>query len=331
MTKSRQIPMQGLETFRTQIAGRMEPPAVNESEAVEIPIGLLKAASWNARRHFDPTDLQGLGLDMLENGQIHAIMVRPMGKGFEVVVGERRLRAARIVQMPSLRANIRKLTDREARRIGLSENLQRENLNDFEETIGWLDLLALEFESLPEFEAFCQKDEESRLGVARVLYRFANESKGLSKINHNVMVKKTRLVSGTEFEKIIIAAFQNWVGMTWKSFVSNRLPILNLPKDLQDVMYRGELDYTKARELARITDYKARAELLERVLQLNMALTQIKELVATTIQKPTSEVDQFQVKFNKRLKSLTRKTVTLTENKQHRLEQLLAEIEDILS
>jgi ParB family transcriptional regulator, chromosome partitioning protein len=331
MTKSRQIPMKGLETFRTQIAGRMEPPAINEAEAVELPIGLLEAAPWNARRHFDPTDLHGLGLDMLENGQIHAIMVRPIGERFEVVVGERRLRAARMVQMPNLRANIRKLTDREARRIGLSENLQRENLNDFEETIGWLDLLALEFETLPEFEVFLQAESNPRLAVSRVLYRFANESKGLLKINHNVMVKNKRLVSGTELETIITAAFKNWVGMTWKSFVSNRLPILNLPNDLQEVMYRGELDYTKARELARVTDAKMRAELLERVLQLNLALTQIKELVAKATQQSAPEVDQFQANFNKRIKSLTRKTVTLTKVKQQRLEQLLAEIEDILS
>ena len=119
--------------------------------------------------------------------------------------------------------------------------------------------------------------------------------------------------------------------MTWKSFVSNRLPILNLPNDLQEVMYRGELDYTKARELARVTDEKTRAELLERVLQLNLALTQIKELVVKAIQLSAPEVDPFQANFNKRLKTLTRKTVNLTKTKQQRLEQLLAEIEDILA
>ena len=62
----------------------------------------------------------------------------PRDGGFEIVVGERRFRAAKLVGLPTLKATVRELNDVAAQRVSLAENLGREDLNAFEETVGLL-------------------------------------------------------------------------------------------------------------------------------------------------------------------------------------------------
>ncbi|NJK43440.1 MAG: ParB/RepB/Spo0J family partition protein [Pleurocapsa sp. SU_196_0] len=154
----------------------------------DLPVSLLDPAPWNARRFFDVKQLQILGVDMLENGQIHPITVRQIGERFEVVVGERRMRAAAMIGMTMLRAHVRSLEDREARRIGLAENLQREDLNPYEETLGWLDLLALELDLAPSFQIFMQGDEHASLRRSTRAARLHKEGlRHKQGTDHNVM------------------------------------------------------------------------------------------------------------------------------------------------
>ncbi len=334
MTKTkRHIDFSAIDTYRDNIAQSEPLKSLSPLEPVnDLPISQLDPAPWNARRYFDPEQIRLLGQDMLENGQIHSIMVRPTDNGrFEVVVGERRLRAAQAAGMPTLKANIRQLSNREARRIGLSENLQRENLNDYEETTGWLDLIALEFEALPEFKLFLKEQEEPRFAVARVLVRFQNEYRGKSKTTNNVIGKIQRLVTGTPLETIIQDVFKNAIGLTWESFVINRLPILALPQDLQEVMNRGELEYTKAKELSKIKDPKTRADLLERVLQLSLPLTQIKTLVSQALKALIPALPPSLPKLRPRVQTIAKQIDTLPEKKRQQAEALLKQLERLFS
>jgi len=89
---------------------------------------------WNPRKAFDSEALQALAEDIRQNGLINAVTVRPKGKSkYELVAGERRLRAFRLLGRVTIPAKVRELTDEQVLDIMLAENLQRVDLNPIEE------------------------------------------------------------------------------------------------------------------------------------------------------------------------------------------------------
>ncbi len=67
--------------------------------------------------------------------------------------------------------------------------------------------------------------------------------------------------------------------MSWESFVSSRLPLLDLPEGVINALRQGRIEYTKASAIARIKDSSQRQALLEEAIQENLSLTQIKERI----------------------------------------------------
>ncbi|MCW6048485.1 ParB/RepB/Spo0J family partition protein, partial [Enterobacter hormaechei subsp. xiangfangensis] len=78
-----------------------------------------------------------------EKGLLQPLVVRPKGEGYELVAGERRLRAAEMAGLKEIPVIIRDLTDQEAMEVALVENLQREDLTPLEEARGYQALLGL--------------------------------------------------------------------------------------------------------------------------------------------------------------------------------------------
>lgn len=89
------------------------------------------------RRRFDPTALDELAASIREHGVLQPILVRPLERGFEIVAGERRWRAAQAAQLHEIPAVVRALDDRGAFEIALIENVQRSDLNAIEEARGY--------------------------------------------------------------------------------------------------------------------------------------------------------------------------------------------------
>ncbi|NJK43441.1 MAG: hypothetical protein HC933_03500 [Pleurocapsa sp. SU_196_0] len=118
--------------------------------------------------------------------------------------------------------------------------------------------------------------------------------------------------------------------MTWASFVKNRLPILALPADLLEVMYRGELEYTKAAELGKVKDEALRSDLLERVLQLQLPLTQVRQLVAEAMNKPKVEPDTLGRLAMQTVKRLGERLSGLSLERRARAERLLQDLRALL-
>jgi ParB family transcriptional regulator, chromosome partitioning protein len=329
MSGRRSIPMGEIDRFKARLEERDDALGHVKEEVVEIPLALLDAAAWNARRYFSEIALEELRADIEQNGLIHPIVVRPVGSRFEVVVGERRFRAVKRTGLKTIRASIRHLNDREARRMGLSENLERSDLNDYEETIGWLDLLELNLSLHAEFKPFLKGKELAQDAAVSVLRRYKHELEGA---RHNVMPNPSRrdqLVIGTPLEVTILETFSS-ERMTWKSFVENRLPILQLPEDVLEALRHRGLEYTKARELAKIADPSARQELVEEVLSLRLPLTQIRGRVRALI-SPTRAADAAPLERRfQRLKSAVQKPRAMSRGDEKRLEALLREIEQLL-
>ncbi len=94
------------------------------------------------RKNFSDEAITALADSIREHGILQPILVRPMSTGsYQIVAGERRWRAARMLGLDEVPVNIRELSDVEAMQIAIIENLQRENLNPVEEANGYNELI----------------------------------------------------------------------------------------------------------------------------------------------------------------------------------------------
>lgn len=94
------------------------------------------------RKFFSDEAIAALADSIREYGVLQPILVRPLGTGmYQIVAGERRWRAARMLGLDEVPVNIKELSDLEAMQIAIVENLQRENLNPLEEASGYSELI----------------------------------------------------------------------------------------------------------------------------------------------------------------------------------------------
>ena len=202
-----------------------------------VPLSVLVPQA-QPRRRFE--NLEALAESIREKGVLQPLLVRPLGDGrYAIVAGERRYRAAKMAGLAEVPVRVLDLPEKEARLLALVENLQREDLNPYEETLGVLELLS---------EGLGKTREE----VVGLLRQMKNAKEG--RIRDNVVPKDAQRV-----EEIFKALGR----MTWESFVQHRLPLLGLPEDLRAALEEGTLPYTAALELKKVKDPKVRARLLE--------------------------------------------------------------------
>lgn len=111
-------------------------PEIEETplaDAIEIDTGEICVNPHQPRKIFDDEKLAELAQSVGKHGILQPLIVRPAGDGFELVAGERRLRAAKLAGLTSVPVVIKHLSDRAVMEIALIENLQREDLNPLEE------------------------------------------------------------------------------------------------------------------------------------------------------------------------------------------------------
>jgi ParB family chromosome partitioning protein len=111
--------------------------AVRPAAIRQVPIDLIRPGSFQARRYFDPAALRDLAGSIRESGVVSPVVLRSAGRGFELLAGERRWRAAQLAGLHEIPAIVRDdLSDTEALVVGLIENLQRESLTPMETAAG---------------------------------------------------------------------------------------------------------------------------------------------------------------------------------------------------
>jgi len=132
----------------------------SKDEIVEIAIDELRSNPYQPRKVFDEDKLQELADSIKEHGIFQPIIVKKSSiKGYEIIAGERRVKAAKMAGLSVVPAIIRDFTDQEMMEIALLENLQRENLNSIEE--------ANAYKSLIDSLGITQEELASRLGKSR--------------------------------------------------------------------------------------------------------------------------------------------------------------------
>ncbi|ASS89665.1 MAG: ParB/RepB/Spo0J family partition protein [Bacillaceae bacterium] len=133
---------------------------LNKEEVVQdIKIGDLRPNPYQPRKTFDPGSIEELKQSILQHGILQPLIVRKSIKGYEIVVGERRYRAAKEAKLKTVPAVVKELTDEQMMEIALLENLQREDLTPIEE--------AKAYQSLLEHLNITQEELAKRLGKSR--------------------------------------------------------------------------------------------------------------------------------------------------------------------
>jgi ParB family chromosome partitioning protein len=120
-----------------------ESPAA-PGEVKNIALAAIIPNPNQPRKEFDPAALDDLAASIKSQGVLQPVLVRPLPDkpgSFELVAGERRLRASKLAGLTEIPALVRPLDDRESLAIALIENLQREDLNAMEEAEGYRQLL----------------------------------------------------------------------------------------------------------------------------------------------------------------------------------------------
>jgi len=151
---------------------RIHPPQASPYEAEsgrprEIAVDLIDPNPFQTRSHVDQEQLAELAASITANGVVQPVLVRPLANGrFQLIAGERRLKASQLAGKPTLPAILRQVSDEQAMEITIVENLQRADLNPIEQARAF-ERLSREFQMTQEQMA--QRTGKDRASVANFL------------------------------------------------------------------------------------------------------------------------------------------------------------------
>jgi ParB family transcriptional regulator, chromosome partitioning protein len=286
-----------------------------ESPTATVNIDKIRLPVKQPRRYFDPEKLSQLVQSVKEHGILQPLLVRPVNDmrddigviEYELVAGERRLRAAKEAGLAEVPIVSKELSDLQTLQIALLENLQREDLNPIEETEGILELLCIEL-------------DVNSGEVISILNQAANSKKRELDLTENV---------SRQLE--IIESVLSGIGrFSAESFRTSRLPLLNLSTDVLEILRQGKLEYTKARAIAKVKDDEKRAELLEQAINENLSLSEIKQLVKELTPGKTTPKETLNARYSEIGKKLKTAQVWEDARKTRKLEKLLNDLEQLL-
>ena len=115
--------------------------AKNNDSIVEISLSELRANPYQPRKNFDEEALSELASSIKDHGVFQPIIVKKSVKGYEIIAGERRFRAAKLAGLTTIPAIVKDFSDDEMMQIALLENLQRENLTAIEEAKAYKNII----------------------------------------------------------------------------------------------------------------------------------------------------------------------------------------------
>lgn len=109
----------------------------DEKDIIEVKLSELRNNPYQPRKHFDEEKLNELAESIKEYGVLEPIIIKKSIKGYEIVAGERRVKACMIAGLSTIPAIVRDFTENEMMQIALLENIQREDLNAIEEAMAY--------------------------------------------------------------------------------------------------------------------------------------------------------------------------------------------------
>ncbi|WP_422446265.1 ParB/RepB/Spo0J family partition protein [Thermoanaerobacterium sp. DL9XJH110] len=203
-----------------------------QENVTEIPLKEIFANQNQPRKNFDEDKLKELAESMKEHGVLQPVILRKKTKGYELVAGERRWRAAKMAGLEKIPAIVKELSDADVMEIALIENLQREDLNPLEEAMAYKQLM-------DEF-GMTQEELSKRVGKSR-------------------------------------------------SQIANTVRLLNLEKEIKDLIADEKLTAGHARALLAVEDKNERIKLAKKISEENLSVRQIEEIVKVKSSKKNAD------------------------------------------
>ena len=152
------------------------------NKVIEIDVRLIVPNPHQPRTEFDDSDIRSLAESIGQNGILQPLSVRKSGERYELIAGERRLRAAKMCGLQAVPCIVHDISERNSAILALVENIQRQDLSFFDE--------AAAIEKLISYYGMTQEDAASKLGKAQ-----------------STIVNKLRLLRITPEERELIMNF----------------------------------------------------------------------------------------------------------------------------
>lgn len=283
-----------------------ESEAEQESQSDQSNLNLedIVLPQSQVRTYFDQSKLEELAKSIKKQGILQPLL---LDENKVLIAGERRYRAAKIAGLTTVPVRIIKIEPSEAKILALIENLQREDLNPIEETEGILDLLQ-------------SKLNKGREEVVSLLYK-------LHKKDNNVVISEKILIEST---------FESIGKISWQSFVSHRLRLLNLPENVLLAVRTGKIDYTKGIAIAVVKDEEIREKLLNTAIEEKLSLEDIKAQIAEFKGKKNTDISSMPIEdlindFRKISQKISRsKNIWSNDKNRKKIEKLVTELNKLI-
>ncbi len=216
----------------------------NKKDVTEISIDEIRSNPYQPRRTFDTETLNELAKSIEEYGVVQPVIVKKSIKGYELIAGERRTKAAKIAGLKVIPAIIKDFDDQQMMEIALIENIQREDLNPIDEAVSISNIIKLRGYTQDEF---ANKFGKSRTYVTNIL--------GLLKLPEDVkkMVEK-RTLSMSHARVLSKIDDEEKVVRLAKQVITDELSVRELEKITQDD--KKEIEVVKNKKSG--YDYKYR-------------------------------------------------------------------------
>jgi ParB family transcriptional regulator, chromosome partitioning protein len=277
---------------------------------MQIALTDLRLPAKQPRRSMDPQKLAQLTESIRHYGVLEPLIVRPTQNDglYELVAGERRYQAAKAAGLTQVPVSIHKFTDRQALEIALLENLQRDDLNAVDETEGILELL-------------CQSLDASQKEVIDLMNRAETAKRRGKPLSDNDI----RQIA--DMDKL----FETVGRVGREGFRVNRLPLLKLPEDVLVFLRSGQLEYTKARLIAKVSDLATRQMLMQQTFDYKLSLSELKAKILAMDSTDSTEVGQLKdlrAEFRQLLRPQSE--AWMDSRKRAKLEKVMKELQQIL-
>jgi len=193
-----------------------------EENITKINIDLMIPNFNQPRKVFNDESLKELALSIKEYGILNPILVRKKDNLYEIIAGERRYRAAKMIGLKEVPVIIKNIAEEKIPEIALIENLQRENISPIEEAKSYQEILKLS----------------------------------------NLKEQELSTIIGKS-----------------QSYISNKLRLLKLPKNIQDALINKKISERHARSLIVVNDSKRQNELLNRIINEKLTVKELETII----------------------------------------------------
>ena len=194
-----------------------------KKNSIEIPLDEIRSNPYQPRKTFNEESLRELADSIKEYGVVEPIIVKKSVKGYEIVAGERRTKAAKMAGLTTIPAIVKDFSDSDMMEIALLENIQREDLNPIDE--------AESISGIIRLKGYTQEEFARRFGKSR-------------------------------------------------SYITNLLGILKLPKEVQAKVKEGKLSMSHARSLSKLDDEQKIFYLADRIEKEKLNVRDIEKILS---------------------------------------------------